>query len=130
MYQKNPPQYGPLTPQVPTSPRPSHLPVQGSFKSLYCVDVDLKCNEAFDFPSCLRCYSYNTPLSEFLHTSVDYIKFWFIERLPALYMNRIKLLSYPTQVEAVAAHTQAAVVSRAGLESPFLCHLREPPSTR
>ncbi|XP_071516222.1 serine/threonine-protein kinase unc-51 isoform X1 [Panulirus ornatus] len=28
-YQKNPPQYGPLTPQVPTSPRPSHLPVQG-----------------------------------------------------------------------------------------------------
>lgn len=34
------------------------------------------------------------------------------------------------QVEAVAAHTQAAVVSHAGLESPFLCHLREPPSTR
>ncbi|XP_045593425.2 serine/threonine-protein kinase unc-51 isoform X2 [Procambarus clarkii] len=29
VYQKNPPQYGPLTPQVPTSPRPSHLPVQG-----------------------------------------------------------------------------------------------------
>ncbi|XP_037780307.1 serine/threonine-protein kinase unc-51-like [Penaeus monodon] len=29
MYQKNQPQYGPLTPQVPTSPRPSHLPVQG-----------------------------------------------------------------------------------------------------
>lgn len=28
-YQKNPPQYGPLTPQVPASPRPSHLPVQG-----------------------------------------------------------------------------------------------------
>nr|XP_053639461.1 serine/threonine-protein kinase unc-51-like isoform X4 [Cherax quadricarinatus] len=28
-YQKNPAQYGPLTPQVPTSPRPSHLPVQG-----------------------------------------------------------------------------------------------------
>ncbi|XP_068205911.1 serine/threonine-protein kinase unc-51 isoform X3 [Palaemon carinicauda] len=29
VYQKNPPQYAPLTPQVPASPRPSHLPVQG-----------------------------------------------------------------------------------------------------
>ncbi|XP_064094549.1 serine/threonine-protein kinase unc-51-like isoform X3 [Macrobrachium nipponense] len=29
VYQKNTPQYGPLTPQVPASPRPSHLPVQG-----------------------------------------------------------------------------------------------------
>lgn len=28
-YQKNPPQYGPLTPQLAASPRPSHLPVQG-----------------------------------------------------------------------------------------------------
>ncbi|XP_050717032.1 serine/threonine-protein kinase unc-51-like isoform X2 [Eriocheir sinensis] len=29
IYQKNPPQYGPLTPQLASSPRPSHLPVQG-----------------------------------------------------------------------------------------------------
>lgn len=28
-YQKNPPQYSPLTPQLASSPRPSHLPVQG-----------------------------------------------------------------------------------------------------
>ncbi|XP_042218217.1 serine/threonine-protein kinase unc-51-like isoform X4 [Homarus americanus] len=29
VYQKNAPQYSPLTPQIPSSPRPSHLPVQG-----------------------------------------------------------------------------------------------------
>ncbi|KAK3868488.1 hypothetical protein Pcinc_026129 [Petrolisthes cinctipes] len=29
-YQKNPPQYSPLIPQLAASPRPSHLPVQGS----------------------------------------------------------------------------------------------------
>ncbi|KAK7068240.1 Serine/threonine-protein kinase ulk2 [Halocaridina rubra] len=51
MYQKNLPQYGPLTPQVPASPRPSHLPVQaGSSGSTHSSSSSESCRSAEPVP--------------------------------------------------------------------------------
>ncbi|KAK8388962.1 hypothetical protein O3P69_020727 [Scylla paramamosain] len=51
MYQKNPPQYSPLTPQLASSPRPSHLPVQGgSSGSTHSSSSSESCRSAEPVP--------------------------------------------------------------------------------
>lgn len=49
VYQKNPPQYSPLTPQLASSPRPSHLPVQGNHSCLENIQFSTYLDEVLRF---------------------------------------------------------------------------------